>query len=457
MKIRNRLTLNFTITVAIIFFIVLSSIYYFASLYRKIDFYEHVKERAFVAATIYLEADEMAKQAYEKFKLKYRETLPDEIIQVYDKNNKHAFISANNAVTFPDNKIDEIRKEKELSYTIGDRQVVGIYYNDNQGDFVIIASAVDESGYDKVRNLGFIIILAYLLSLVIIFFTGRFLSKKALEPINEVVNKVRKITASNLHLRVPEGNGTDEIATLAITFNNMLERLELAFEMQKTFVSNSSHELRTPLTSIIGNIEVVLSKARTTEEYKTTLTNILAEALQIDEITTDLLSLAEIEMNSTNIPKEEIRLDELIWDVKEEFKKHQPNGSEIEVNFFHMPKDSTSLVFNANRHLLVGALLNIVKNAAKFSNNHPVSISLTCTDEFNIVNIEDKGIGIHEDDLRQIFVPFYRASNAREFQGHGLGLSLAEKVFKMYGASVKVVSRIGEGSIFIINFPTGKF
>jgi len=457
MKIRNRLTLNFTITVAIIFFIVLLSIYYFASLYRRIDFYEHVKERAFVAATIYLEADEMAKQAYEKFRVKYQETLPDEVIQVYDKDNKHAFIAASSALFFPDNKIEEIRKKKELSYTIGNRQVVGIYYNDNQGDFVIIASAIDESGYDKVRILGVIMILAYLLSLIIIFFTGRFFSKKALEPINDVVSKVRKITASNLHLRVPEGNGTDEIATLAITFNNMLERLELAFEMQKTFVSNSSHELRTPLTSIIGNIEVVLSKSRTEDEYKSTLSNILSEAMQIDEITTDLLSLAEIEMNGINIPKEEIRLDEIIWDIKEEFKKHNPNGSEIEVRFFNLPIDSKGLVIHANRNLLMRALLNILTNASKFSDNKPVIISLDCNNAFNIIKIEDQGIGISESDLKQIFVPFYRASNARQYSGHGLGLSLADKIFKIYGASLHVVSKTGLGSVFTVNFPTENF
>src|ERR1017187_9660996 len=115
MKIRNRLTLYFTITVAIIFFIVLSSVYYFASLYRKIDFYEHVKERAFVAAYIYLEADEMAKQAYEIEKVKYRETLPDEIIQVYDLNNKNAFIAKNSNITFPPEIINEIRQKREMS------------------------------------------------------------------------------------------------------------------------------------------------------------------------------------------------------------------------------------------------------------------------------------------------------------------------------------------------------
>jgi len=457
MKIRNRLTLNYTITVAIILFIVLSSIYYFASLYRKLDFYEHVKERALVAATIYLEADELAQQAYEKYRVKYRETLPEEIIQVYDKDNKNAFVAKSTAITFSPEVINEIRQKKEVKFSIGKRQVVGIFYIDNQGDFVIIASAVDVSGYDKIFSLGIIMILAYFISLIIIFFSGRFFSKQALEPIQAVVKKVRKITASNLHLRVPEGNGTDEIATLAITFNNMLERLEFAFEMQKTFVSNSSHELRTPITSIIGNIEVLLSKERSIEDYKNTLINVLLEARQIDELTTDLLSLAEIDMNYAEIPSEEIRLDELLYDVKEAYNNRFPLGSDIDIKFIYLPDEPKKLIVKANRHLLLSAFLNIVKNASKFSDNKPVAISFESTDEYNIIKIEDYGIGIVPEDLKQIFVPFFRASNAREYQGHGLGLSLAERVFKLYSASIKVVSSIGEGSTFIIKFPTNKF
>src|ERR1017187_4193760 len=114
--------------------------------------------------------------------------------------------------------------------------------------------------------------------------------------------------------------------------------------MQKTFVSNSSHELRTPLTSIIGHIEVLLTKARSVEEYQATLRDVLHEAQQIDEITTDLLSLAEIEMNYAEIPKEEIRLDELLWDIKEEFKNRFPNGSNIEIRFIYLPDDPTRLI-----------------------------------------------------------------------------------------------------------------
>ncbi len=115
-------------------------------------------------------------------------------------------------------------------------------------------------------------------------------SGRALKPMSDVVGRVEEISISSLNLRVPEGNGADEIGRLARTFNNMLERLETSFSMQKNFIANASHELRTPLTSINGQLEVLMLKERSPEEYRTAVVSVMEDIKTLLTSPTDFCS-----------------------------------------------------------------------------------------------------------------------------------------------------------------------
>ena len=121
------------------------------------------------------------------------------------------------------------------------------------------------------------------------FVAGWFYSGRALKPISDVVKKVEEISITSLNLRVFEGNGKDEIGRLAKTFNNMLERLETSFGMQKNFIANASHELRTPLTSINGQLEVLMMKDRSTDDYKSALGSVLDDIKSLIDLSNRLL------------------------------------------------------------------------------------------------------------------------------------------------------------------------
>ena len=128
---------------------------------------------------------------------------------------------------------------------------------------MILTSAADIQGHRRINDLVEIMLIMFVWVIAGLFFIGRWFAKKALEPIDDIVTQMQQVRASNLSIRINEGNGKDEISELAQNFNRLLKHLDNAFEVQQTYVINASHELKTPVTSIIGEIEVALNKKRT--------------------------------------------------------------------------------------------------------------------------------------------------------------------------------------------------
>ncbi len=460
MTIRNRLTLQFTTLVGIILLAVLLSIYLVTEVITRKGFYERLKERADITAQNFLEQDELPTSSYSLVHQKFLKGLAGEIILLFDSTNHRQFVDStdhrqfvagNLGISFSKELLDRVRNERVVYGAQKPNQFVGIYYEDNQGNFVIFAAAPDDIGNGRLQDLIRLMIISYIIALVIIYFSGRFFSRKALESIPKVVQQVNKITASNLHLRLDEGKNKDEIRELACTFNNMLTRLESSFEMQKTFVSNASHELRTPLTSIIGELEVFLSKERTPEQYREAMQSVLNDAHQMNELTSGLLDIAQIDFNRSEIKLEDIRLDELLVEIEKEVSAQHPQ-SKILLNYADLPEDASKLIVKGNKQLLSIALSNLFHNGIKFSNNNPVNCNLRYINDHIEVRIIDKGIGIPEEEINKVFQPFYRSQGARNFSGHGVGLSLVEKILQLHQIKITIQSAIGKGTEVLLVF-----
>ena len=452
MRIRTKLTLIYTLIVALILLFLNFYIFYITKIFIKKEFFSRLEERALITAQMYLKQDEMAPARWEQIKIKYLQPITGETLRMYDSLNRPSFITDKDEHSFSTAIINKTRANKNIEYEDGNKQVVGIFYPDNQGDFVILVSSEDFNGEARLNYLKEVLLIGFVASIIIVYVSGRFFSKQALRPMSNIITEVKKISASNLHLRLNEGNGKDEIAMLAITFNRFLERLETAFEMQKNFVSNASHELRTPLTSIIGEVDVALNKHRNVEYYEKTLRSILIEGEKLSQLTTGLLNLARMSFDESKLTIEDIRLDELLWETKEAVIAQNPENN-IHVEYFYMPDDPAKLVILGNKQLLQVALSNILENAGKFSDYKEVKAILNYTKNKISIVIIDKGIGIPESDLKNIFEPFYRANNARQYSGSGVGLSLTEKIIQSHKGSIKINSVLNEGTKVEITFP----
>lgn len=454
MQIRTRLTLQFAGIFAVILLAFCLAVYYFTSLYRKNDFYERILNRAQVTAKMYLEADEVSTQEKQHNLRKYYQVLPYEIVQIYDPQNRMVFREGEGSLKVKPYFLTKVRQHRHFEYEEENRQVVGILYEDNQGDYVIVASSIDAYSLRKLANLKILLIIGYLTSLGVVLLAGWFFAKQAMRPIQKIVTQVEKINASDLHRRLREAGDQDEVSHLAATFNSMLDRLESAFEMQNTFVSNASHELRTPLTAMIGEMEVALMKPREAGEYVRVLNSILEEARLLASLSNGLLQIANASFDASKVRRTPVRVDEVLWMAAAEVKKRRPR-TRLEVDFLVKPEEEERLIIKGNEPLLMIALLNVLENAEKFSpQGDAVQASIQVLNQDVVLTVRDKGRGIGPSDLKHVFVPFFRAQNARDISGHGIGLPLAEKIIRLHKGCIQVNSVIGQGTEVRICLPS---
>ncbi|WP_183558915.1 ATP-binding protein [Mucilaginibacter sp. SP1R1] len=449
MKIKNRLALYFSLISAGVLLFTLVVIYFIFYTLFKNDFYQHLNDRAKVAAQLYFEADEISTDSLNHVRERYLAKLPDEILGLYDEHDQ-SFIGDSHPY-WSSSIINNIRKRKFMQFTDGKRQAVGIYYNDNQGDFVILVSAFDRLSYDRLRKMAQMMLLFFILTNGLLFLVGRWFAQKSLSPIDNLVKQLNRISVNNLHLRVEEGEGKDEITALARYFNLLLEHLQNAFELQQAFVTNASHELRTPVTSTVGEIEVALNRLRTPEEYQKTLRSVLLDAERLNETITSLLELAQTDMEYTQAKREPVMIDELIWDLHDYWKRQKDVGKLL-LEILKLPEDAESLTVFANKALLTIAFNNLIGNAFKFSNNQPVICTLYADNEVIYIEITDRGIGIPTEDIQKIFTSFYRSPNGRSFQGSGIGLYVTQKIIHLFNGVVLVEPQKDTGTKFTVKF-----
>jgi len=447
MKVRDRLSLQFTIISAVLLLAVLSGVYFLTLRHKENDFQARLVDRAITNAELFLAQDNLSEEKFREVQKKFPLNLPGEIVRIYNDHNESVFIK-DSSFQWPVAVINQVRTQKFVYYEQDLRQIVGIYYVDNSGNFTVLVSAKDIYGAQQMHQLFLVLLSIFTLSVFIHFFAGRLFARLALSPIIKVINDVKYIRSSSLDKRLVTKGGKDEINDLVNTFNNLLEHLEQSFEAQSSFVAHASHELRTPVTAVIGEIEVTLSQERTMEEYKRVLRDALTESVRLSELINNLFDLAQANVGFAEF--QELRLDELIWLVKDEWTNKLPD-SKVEL-IYDLPEDQKKYTIYGNIYLLYIALGNILKNAIKFSDNKLVTCRLHVKNDMPVISICDNGIGIKKEDIQNIFQPFYRGSNTAGYSGYGIGLSLAEKILKLHNVRISVTSDLNQGAKFFLLF-----
>jgi signal transduction histidine kinase len=331
----------------------------------------------------------------------------------------------------------------------------GIKYQSDKGDFIVITVAENYFEINQAENLIKTMLFAISAAFLLLLYIAIYYSKNIFKPISAITEKVKEISSENLHLRLSEDTAKDELYELTGTFNDMLDRIETSFETQNNFISNASHELRTPLTAIIGEADVVLSKPRQTEDYVESLKIILQEAEKLDNKTKALLFLAQTGFNGKVQKFEKIRIDQLIWDVKENLDTLN-SKNRIHLDMELLPENPLKLKVNGNIQLLHLAFSNIISNGCKYSDYNHVTVSIGASDDYVYIIIKDKGIGIPENEIKYIYDPFFRASNTKNYEGYGIGLPLTRNIIRMHNGKILVTSAENEGTTVQITLPSVK-
>jgi heavy metal sensor kinase len=286
---------------------------------------------------------------------------------------------------------------------------------------------------------------------------GYFLARKSLEPVAAMATQARGMGAANLHDRLAVLNPRDELGQLAVTFNQLLERLEESFERQKRFMADASHELRTPVAILHGETEVTLSRAdRSPEEYRETLGILKDESQRLARIVDDLFTLTRADAGQYPLQRQSVYLDELAADVMRRART-LAMAKKIALSAAIEPE----LPIEADEALLRRMLLNLLDNAIKYTPEGG-QISLQCRrqrDDYTL-SVSDTGTGIPVELQARIFERFFRADKARsraegDSGGAGLGLSIARWIAEAHHGRLELSKSDATGTTFTAWLPVG--
>ena len=314
---------------------------------------------------------------------------------------------------------------------------------------------------DHLRRLAFSLLFGSMGMLVIAFLGGLWLADRAMRPVKAITNAAHTISESDLSQRL-NLQGHDELAKLAATFDEMLDRLQTAFERQRQFLADASHELRTPLT--IMNLEVgrVLSGHRTSGEYHRALQTVDAESSRMTRLVNELMALARMDAGQAALKLEDLDLSDVTLEAVERMTSLAERQN-IVLELGEMPE----LAIHGDRHYLIQMISNLIENGIKYSGSGQKvrienGIIRKNDQDLASLRVSDKGPGIAPEYLPYIFDRFYRIDSARSRDnddnsdsptGSGLGLSIVAWIVKVHGAEIHVTSTIGQGSIFEVTFP----
>ncbi len=453
MQIRTRLTLLFLLNAASILAGVLFAVYFLFKKNTEEAFFESLKSKAEMTAQTALRDPANLKPLLPGWVAPEGDTLPyRDNISLFNDAYERVFAVHADVPPVSVKNLQDIYTQREVRFRHYNLHALGRVVSSAEGrPFVVVVEGFcDPTQLIRLRN---ILIISFFLGMALIAASGWYFAGQALAPMSNIVQEVENIQPSDLSRRVVTAESHDELARLAETFNRLLDRVERAFRMQRMFLSNVSHELKNPLHAIRTQLDVTLSRERDSTAYRSALQSVLDDVDAMTEVEEKLHQLARIYNDPAAIPFSKTRLDELLWQTKEQLQKRRPSFK-IVLDFGEMPENEELLNVRANEALLRTALLNLMDNACKYSPDHRAQVRVRFQpDGTHEVEIADNGPGIPAEELPLIFEPFFRSPRHLKEKGTGIGLSLVQSILNLHQIALSVESPTQGGTVFKMVFP----
>ena len=334
---------------------------------------------------------------------------------------------------------------------------------------VVVAAASLDDQVELLAEVRTGFIVAIIVGLLLAWGGGYALARRSLAPVVTMSERAAEIGASSLHERLPVANPNDELGRLASTFNELLARLDTAFDQQRRFMADASHELRTPVAVMLGEADIALSQEeRPDAEYRDALHAVRDEGRRLSRVVADLFLLARADAGQRPLQRREIYLDELVTECVRAARAlaaargttivFAPSAATASSGTPVAPEDDWPL--EADEELLRSLVMNLLDNAIKHS--HPgatVTIGLDRDAESYRITVSDTGPGIPDEARGKVFERFYRVDKARSREavsdsgGAGLGLAIGRWVAEAHGGTLSLTRSSDAGSSFEIVLP----
>ena len=318
--------------------------------------------------------------------------------------------------------------------------------------YLIVAGSSLEPTDEELESLRDILSYVVPLALFLAGAGGWFLARQSLSPVATMADRARKIGVEDLSARLPVANARDELGQLAVTFNDLLTRLEASLVQQRQFMAEAAHELRTPVATARTAAAVALQRPRRDErEYREALEVIEQQTARLSRIVDDLFTLARADAGSYPVRTVPMYLDEVVEEVVRA-GRILASGKQVTIELTSVP----SAAFTGDEDLMRRLVANLLDNAVRHAPpGTAVNVAVTEATEGFSVSVSDRGPGIPRESQPHIFERFYRgdANRATADGGAGLGLALARWIARLHGGDVSLTHSSAEGTTFTASVP----
>ncbi len=453
MSLKRKIALNLSIAFSLLFAIIMTVIYISFSSFRREEFKDRFVKRLAFTTNFISQSDGFKAQGPLVFSENADNILFDENIIIFDAQKQLLYSTVKGENICWDKSLLDKLDDRKTIYTENTKPEIYAALRSIEGkNYYIITSALDSSGESKLAYLKYILFFSYLMSIALIWFFSYYIIDKFLQPLEKLKQEISEVTAHKLTTQIPMKSSNDEIGVLAQSFNTMIVRLNDVFQSQKDFTASASHEMRTPLTRMAFQLENLKKSDEHSTKTLSVLSQISQEVYQLSDLTNSLLVLTKFDKENIQIIYEEIRIDEVIFDAYQKIEKNFPK-LKIDFQISEQSVESSQLTIQGVKSLLEIVFINLFKNAAIYSDNDLVKVTIIESLDDLSVEVFNFGSTISADEQKRLFDPFMRGGNSKKTSGSGLGLKIVKRILEYHKATIVYSSSSDNQNIFTITFP----
>ena len=452
MSLKRKIALSLSIAFSLIFGIMMFVIYVSFNDFRRDEFKLRFQKRLVFTVNFIEKANDFEREAPLFFDENSDNVLLNENIIILNAEKGLVYSTLKDKkVTWYNNLLESLDKEKTIYNEHSEPEIYAALRNIKGENYYILTSAQDVTGESKLAFLGYTLIFSYIISVLLIWFFSYYLVSKFLQPLEVLKNQISDTSVHRLTTDIILKNSNDEIGVLAKSFNLMTSRLDDVFQSQKDFNSSAAHEMRTPLTRMAFQLENLIQLENHSPKTKTTLQQMLQDVYQLSDLTKSLLLLSKFDKEGISSVYEEVRIDEVVFDAFESVHRNFPDFK-MDFQIDEESIDDSILTVKGVKSLLEITFINLFKNAALYSDNQEVDISIKETDFRIIVKVYSVGSIIPLEEREKLFEAFMRGSNSHNKTGSGLGLRIVKRILEYHKAEISYTSLSDKENLFTVIF-----
>ncbi|MCX8533808.1 ATP-binding protein [Chryseobacterium luquanense] len=436
MSLKRKIALTLSVSFSLLFAVVLIIIYISFDDFRREEFKDRFVRRLGFTTNFISKSKNFEEEAPIFFNENSDNFLLNETILIFNGQKELIYSTIKDQkVTWDKNLLKELDKKKDIYSEESVPEIYAALKNINGENYYILTSAYDANGKSKLAYLKYLLITAFITCTLLIGFFSYYFMGKFLRPLEDLNKEISEVTAHKLTTQIPVEQSNDEISILANSFNTMISRLNDVFQSQKDFTASASHEIRTPITRMAFQLENLTQLEQHSPETLSALKQMSKDVYQLSDLTNSLLLLTKFDKENIQSIYEEVRIDEVIFESFERVQKSYPN-LKMDFGISEETQENAFLTINGVQSLLDIVFINLLKNAAVYSDNADAKIIITETENHLSVDVLSEGNTISEDEQPKLFEAFMRGNNSQNISGSGLGLRIVKRILEYHGADI---------------------